>query len=150
MPQELLKYNLMSNKKRALAWDKCYLDIAKNISNMSYAKRRKVGAVLVKNSSIIGYGYNGMPAGMPNSCEISGTTRKEVLHAETNAITKIAKSNESTNGATLYVTLSPCFECSKLISQSGIKRVCYIEEYRNTEGLEYLKSLGIEVVQVVY
>ncbi len=113
----------------------------------SYCKRRQVGALIVKDRMIISDGYNGTPSGFENICEDeSGSTKQYVLHAEANAITKVAQSNNSSKGATLYVTDSPCVECSKLIIQSGIKRVVYDREYRITDGLDLLKRAGVEVV----
>ena len=113
----------------------------------SYCKRRKVGAVLVKDKMIISDGYNGTPSGFENECEENPeTTKPYVLHAEANAITKVAKSNNSSEGSTLYVTTSPCIECSKLIIQAGIKRVVFDEKYRITDGLELLERAGIELI----
>lgn len=113
----------------------------------SYCTRRKVGALLVKNQMIISDGYNGTPSGSENVCELEdGSTKPYVLHAEANAITKVAKSNNSSEGATLYITASPCLECSKLIIQSGIKRVVYSEKYRLEDGLDLLKRADIETV----
>lgn len=113
----------------------------------SYCTRRKVGALLVKNQMIISDGYNGTPSGFENVCELEdGSTKPYVLHAEANAITKVAKSNNSSEGATLYITASPCLECSKLIIQSGIKRVVYSEKYRLEDGLDLLKRADIETV----
>ena len=112
----------------------------------SYCKRRQVGALLVKNQMIISDGYNGTPSGFENNCEDEYNQSKPyVLHAEANAITKVARSNNSSEGATLYVTASPCIECSKLIIQSGIKRVVYGEVYRLTDGIDLLRRAGIEV-----
>ena len=112
----------------------------------SYCVRRKVGALLVKDQMIISDGYNGTPSGFENCCEIDeNTTKPYVLHAEANAITKVAKSSNSSLGSTLYVTASPCMECAKLIIQSGIKRVVYRREYRITDGIDLLKRAGIEV-----
>lgn len=112
----------------------------------SYCKRRQVGALLVKDKMIISDGYNGTPAGFENCCEDeSGRTYPYVLHAEANAITKVAKSNNSSEGATMYVTSSPCIECAKLIIQSGIRRVVYAENYRLDDGLQLLKRAGIEI-----
>ena len=112
----------------------------------SYCKRRQVGALLVKNQMIISDGYNGTPSGFENNCEDENNQSKPyVLHAEANAITKVARSNNSSEGATLYVTASPCIECSKLIIQSGIKRVVYGELYRLTDGIDLLRRAGIEV-----
>ena len=115
----------------------------------SYCTRRKVGALIVKDKMIISDGYNGTPSGFENVCELdNGTTKPYVLHAEANAITKIAKSGNNSDGATLYVTASPCLECSKLIIQSGIRRVVYSENYRLTDGIDLLKRAGVEVVFV--
>ena len=114
----------------------------------SYCKRRQVGALLVKNKTIISDGYNGTPAGFKNICEDeNGHTYPYVLHAEANAITKIARSGNSSEGATLYVTTSPCIECSKLIIQAGIRRVVYVNDYRSEEGLDLLRRVGIECVK---
>ncbi|MBN2613930.1 MAG: dCMP deaminase family protein [Bacteroidales bacterium] len=115
----------------------------------SYCKRRKVGALIVKDKMIISDGYNGTPAGFENICEDENDrTKPYVLHAEANAITKVAKSNNSSDGATLYITSSPCMECAKLIIQSGIARVVYSEHYRTQDGIELLKRAGIEVVHI--
>lgn len=124
-----------------------YLRMAKIWSENSYCTRRKVGAILVKDQMIISDGYNGTPSGFPNICEdADNRTYPYVLHAEANAITKVAKSNNSSYGSTLYVTDSPCIECSKLIIQAGIKRVIYSKMYRMSDGIELLKSAGIETV----
>lgn len=129
--------------------DKKYLRIAYIWAENSYCTRRKVGAIIVKDKMIISDGYNGTPAGFENVCELDdGTTKPYVLHAEANAITKLAKSHNSSEGATLYVTTSPCMECSKLIIQAGIRRVVYCEEYSHKEGLEILKKAGVELVQI--
>ena len=115
----------------------------------SYCNRRKVGALIVKDKMIISDGYNGTPSGFENVCEDEdGHTKPYVLHAEANAITKVAKSNNSSNGATLYVTAGPCMECAKLIIQSGIRRVVYVESYRLSDGIELLERAGIEVIQI--
>lgn len=114
----------------------------------SYCKRRQVGALLVKNNMIISDGYNGTPSGFENVCEENGVTKPYVLHAEANAISKVAKSGNSSEGATLYVTASPCIECAKLIIQSGIKRVVYKDEYRLTDGIDLLARAGIEVEKI--
>ena len=115
----------------------------------SYCERRKVGALIVKDRSIISDGYNGTPSGFENVCEDDqGCTKPYVLHAEANAITKMAKSNNSSDGATLYVTAAPCLECSKLIIQSGIKRVVYRDSYRLQDGIELLERAGVEVEQI--
>jgi len=141
-------------------WDKAHLEVAEIYAQLSSAKRRKVGCVIVKDNRIISIGYNGMPSGWDNECEYTGndffkldshselTTKPEVLHAETNAIAKVAKSNESSEGAVLYTTCTPCLECSKLIYQSGIERVVYKERYRTEEGLTFLEKCGIELEQL--
>lgn len=127
--------------------DYLYMRMARTWSENSYCVRRKVGALLVKNQMIISDGYNGTPSGFENICEDENNVSKPyVLHAEANALTKVARSNNSSDGATLYVTASPCLECSKLIIQSSIKRVVYGEEYRIMDGVELLKRAGIEVV----
>ncbi len=115
----------------------------------SYCDRRKVGALIVKDRMIISDGYNGTPSGFENICEDeNGNTKAYVLHAEANAITKVAKSHNSSNGATLYITDSPCMECAKLIIQAGISRLVYSRKYRITEGLELLERAGIEIDQI--
>lgn len=129
--------------------DQRYLKMAEIWAQNSYCKRRQVGALIVKNKMIISDGYNGTPAGFENVCEDEeNKTKPYVLHAEANAITKVAKSNNSSDGATLYVTSSPCIECSKLIIQAGIKRVVFTENYRLEDGINLLKRAKIEVVQV--
>jgi dCMP deaminase len=129
-------------------FDHSYLEMAEIWAQNSYCKRRKVGALLVKDRMIISDGYNGTPSGFENVCEEDGVTKPYVLHAEANAITKVAKSGNSSEGATLYVTASPCLECSKLIIQSGIRRVVYRDEYRLTDGIDLLRRAGIEVEKV--
>ena len=134
---------------KQLKFDESYLEMAKIWAKNSYCERRQVGALIVKNKMIISDGYNGTPSGFENVCEDEeGMTKPYVLHAEANAITKVAKSNNSSDGATLYVTAAPCLECSKLIIQSGIKRVVYIDSYRLTDGIDLLERAGIEVVQI--
>ena len=129
--------------------DKLYMRMAFTWSENSYAIRRQVGALIVKNGSIISDGYNGTPSGFENVCEDeSGMTKPYVLHAEANAITKVSRSNNSSEGATLYVTSSPCLECSKLIIQAGIRRVVYSENYRLHDGIDLLERAGIECVHV--
>lgn len=129
--------------------DKRYLRMASIWAENSYCQRRKVGAIIVKNQMIISDGYNGTPAGFENICEDSdGITKPYVLHAEANAITKVARSNNSSDNATLYVTASPCVECAKLIIQAGIKRVVFNELYRVTDGLELLARAGVECVHL--
>ncbi len=130
----------------ASKFDDKYLRMAKIWASNSYCKRRQVGALLVKDNMIISDGYNGTPSGFENICEDeNGVTKPYVLHAEANAITKVAKSGNSAAGATLYVTASPCVECSKLIIQSGIRRVVYSDEYRLDDGIRLLKRAGVEV-----
>ena len=137
----------MSEKQLTL--DKRYIRMAGIWAENSYCNRRKVGALIVKNQMIISDGYNGTPAGFENICEDdNGVTKPYVLHAEANAITKIARSNNSSDGATLYVTASPCIECAKLIIQAGIKRVVYRDSYRLTDGIDLLRRAGVEVEQV--
>ena len=127
--------------------DKRYIHMASIWAENSYCTRRQVGALIVKDKMIISDGYNGTPSGFENICEDNnGVTKPYVLHAEANAITKIARSGNSSDGATMYVTASPCIECAKLIIQSGIKRVVYSEKYRLEDGLELLKRANIEVV----
>ena len=134
---------------KQLTLDKRYIRMASIWAENSYCTRRKVGALIVKHQRIISDGYNGTPSGFENICEDeNNVTKPYVLHAEANAITKIARSNNSSDGATLYVTASTCIECAKLIIQSGIKRVVYSEKYRLEDGLELLKRAGIEVVYV--
>ena len=129
-------------------FDHSYLEMAQIWAQNSYCKRRKVGALLVKDRMIISDGYNGTPSGFENICEEDGVTKPYVLHAAANAITKVAKSGNSSEGATLYVTASPCLECAKLIIQSGIERVVYRDEYRITDGIDLLRRAGIEVEKV--
>ncbi len=127
-------------------FDRSYLEMAAVWARNSYCTRRQVGAILVKDRMIISDGYNGTPAGFENVCEDeNGVTKPYVLHAEANAITKVAKSGNSSDGATLYITDSPCMECSKLIIQSGIKRVVYSHDYRITDGVDLLRRAGIVV-----
>ena len=129
--------------------DEAYLDICKTWSKLSYAKRKKVGCIIVKDGAIISDGYNGTPKGFDNVCEIEYNgnlkTKDEVLHAESNAITKLAKSTQSSVGATMYITISPCIDCAKLIIQSGISRVVYKDFYRNDKGIKLLKQAKIKV-----
>lgn len=123
--------------------------MAKEWGKLSYCKRKQVGALIVKDKMIISDGYNGTPSGFENNCEDKNdNTKWYVLHAEANAILKVARSTQSCAGATLYITLSPCKECSKLIHQSGIKRVVYIDKYSDTTGIDFLKKAGVEVLQI--
>ena len=126
-----------------------YMKMARIWAENSYCVRRQVGALIVRDKMIISDGYNGTPSGFENICEDeTGKTKPYVLHAEANAITKVAKSNNSSEGATLYVTSSPCIECAKLIIQSGIKRVVYADSYHSMDGIDLLKRVGIEIVKV--
>ncbi|HVN56682.1 MAG TPA: dCMP deaminase family protein [Bacteroidales bacterium] len=135
--------------EKQIAFDKRYLEMAQIWAKNSYCVRRQVGALIVKEKMIISDGYNGTPSGFENKCEDENNiTYPYVLHAEANAITKVAKSHNSSEDATLYVTTSPCMECAKLIIQSGIKRVVYCNKYHNTDGLHLLKRAGIEVVYI--
>lgn len=137
------------NTKKLNKYDKAYLRIAREWGQLSYCKRKKVGAIIVKNRMIISDGYNGTPSGFENCCEDDeGYTKWYVLHAEANAILKVACSTQSCEGATLYITLSPCKECSKLIHQSGIKRVVYCEGYKDTSGIDFLIKAGVEVERI--
>ena len=134
-------------EEKQLTLDRRYLRMARIWAENSYCKRRQVGALIVKDKSIISDGYNGTPSGFENICEDDqGVTKKYVLHAEANAITKVAASTNNCCGATVYVTASPCIECAKLIIQAGIKRVVYSEEYHLRDGVELLQHAGIEVL----
>ena len=137
----------MEQDSKQVDLDRRYLRMAQIWAENSYCQRRQVGALIVKDKMIISDGYNGTPSGFENVCEDeNGVTKPYVLHAEANAITKIARSGNNSDGATLYVTDSPCIECSKLIIQAGIRRVVYGRKYRLTEGLELLQRAGIELV----
>ena len=139
-------YSVMNKKQEQ--FDKSYLRMALVWSANSYCKRRKVGAILVKDRMIISDGFNGTPSGFENICEDEeGKTKPYVLHAEANAISKVAKSGNDSSGATLYVTDAPCMECSKLIIQAGIKRVVYMIEYRVRDGIDLLRRAGVEVTK---
>lgn len=140
----------LSNEEKKLILDKRYLRMARIWAENSYCERRKVGAIVVKDQMIISDGYNGTPSGFENVCEDeqTGLTKPYVLHAEANAITKVARSNNSSEGATLYVTASPCLECAKLIIQSGIRRVVFNELYRLSDGIDLMRRAGIECIHV--
>ena len=125
-----------------------YLDIAERVAQESYCKRLQVGAIIVKDGNIISFGYNGTPSGTPNKCEENNVTYSYVLHAESNAITKACKSPISTEGATMYLTHSCCLECAKLIIQSGIKKLYYLQDYRDKSGINLLKNCDIDVVKI--
>jgi len=138
----------MSNTKQ-LKYDKAYLRIAKEWGKLSHCDRKQVGALMVKDRMIISDGFNGTPTGFENPCEDeNGDTKWYVLHAEANAILKVASSTQSCKGSTLYITLSPCRECSKLIHQSGIIRVVYENKYKDDSGLRFLEKAGIELMQI--
>ena len=135
--------------ERQAEFDRRYLNMARIWAGNSYCVRRQVGALIVKNKMIISDGYNGTPSGFENICEDeSGKTKPYVLHAEANAITKVAKSNNSSENSTLYITAAPCLECSKLVIQAGIKRVVYFDHYHSEDGLKLLRRAGIELVQI--
>ena len=139
----------MMQETKQLKYDKAYLRIAREWGKLSHCRRRQVGALIVKGRMIISDGYNGTPTGFENFCEDDeGYTKWYVLHAEANAILKVASSTQSCQGATLYITMSPCKECSKLIHQSGITRVVYHTDYKDNSGLEFLKKAGVELQQV--
>ena len=136
-------------EKKQLKYDKAYLRIASEWSKLSYCKRKQVGAIIVRDRMIISDGYNGTPSGFENCCEDNdGLTHWYVLHAEANAISKVACSTQTCENATLYITLSPCKECSKLIHQSGIKRVVYLNGYHDTSGLDFLEKAGVIVSHI--
>lgn len=133
--------------EKELKYAKAYLRIASEWAELSHCKRKKVGAIIVKDRMIISDGYNGTPTGFENPCEDEeGYTKWYVLHAEANAILKVAGSTQSCKGATLYITLSPCQQCSKLIHQAGIKRVVYSNKYKDETGLSFLKKAGVELI----
>jgi dCMP deaminase len=137
------------DKEKILRYDKAYLRMALEWGKLSYCQRKQVGAIIVKDRMIISDGYNGTPTGFENCCEDeSGDTKWYVLHAEANAILKVARSTQSCEGATLYITLSPCRDCSKLIHQSGIKRVVYLNSYKDDSGVQFLIKAGVEVEQI--
>jgi len=137
------------NKEKQIKYDKAYLRIALEWSKLSHCKRKQVGAIIVKNNMIISDGYNGTPTGFDNCCEDKkGETYWYVLHAEANAILKTAKSTHNCDGATLYLTMSPCKECSKLAHQAGIKRLVYIKKYKDTSGINFLSEAGVEIVEI--
>ncbi len=135
--------------EKQLKFDKAYLRMATEWAKLSHCQRKQVGAIIVKDRMIISDGFNGTPTGFENPCEDEeGYTKWYVLHAEANAITKVAASAQSCKGATLYLTLSPCKECSKLVHQAGVKRLVYINGYKDDAGLQFLEKAGVEVVQI--
>ncbi|WP_341900627.1 MULTISPECIES: deoxycytidylate deaminase [Fluviicola] len=136
-------------EEKRMRYDKAYLRMAQTWAELSHCERKKVGALIVRDGRIISDGYNGTPAGFPNCCEDQqGNTEWYVLHAEANAILKVARSTNDCSGAELFITLSPCKDCSKLVLQAGIKRVVYMMEYKDTAGVDFLKSAGVEVVHI--
>jgi len=140
---------MTANKQ--LKFDKAYLKMALEWGKLSHCKRKQVGALIVKDRMIISDGFNGTPTGFDNCCEDeNGTTKWEVLHAEANAILKVASSTQSAKNATLYITLSPCTQCSKLIHQAGIKRVVYANTYKDDAGIKFLEKAGIEIINLPY
>jgi dCMP deaminase len=140
----------MTDKKQ-LKYDRAYLRMALEWGKLSHCKRKQVGALIVKDRMIISDGFNGTPSGFDNCCEDEeGLTKWEVLHAEANAILKVASSTQSAKGSTLYITLSPCTQCSKLIHQAGINRVVYANAYRDTSGLEFLEKAGVKTMHLPY
>lgn len=139
----------MMSEEKQLRYDKAYLRMAKTWSELSHCSRKQVGAIIVRDGMIISDGFNGTPSGFDNCCENdTGETLWYVLHAEANAILKVAKSTHNCQGATLYLTLSPCKDCSKLVVQSGIKRIVFINAYKDQSGVEFLKDAEIEIVQI--
>ena len=140
---------MTANKQ--LKFDKAYLKMALEWGKLSHCKRKQVGALIVKDRMIISDGFNGTPTGFENCCEDeNGATKWEVLHAEANAILKVASSTQSAKNATLYITLSPCTQCSKLIHQAGIKRVVYANAYKDDAGVKFLEKAGIEIINLPY
>jgi dCMP deaminase len=136
---------------KQLKFDKAYLKMALEWGKLSHCKRKQVGALIVKDRMIISDGFNGTPTGFDNCCEDeNGATKWEVLHAEANAILKVASSTQSAKNATLYITLSPCTQCSKLIHQAGIKRVVYANAYKDDAGVKFLEKAGIEIINLPY
>lgn len=141
--------HLTKEEAKQLRYDRAYIRMAMEWAELSHCQRKKVGALIVKNRMIISDGYNGTPTGFENYCEDDeGYTKWYVLHAEANAIMKVAKSTHDMGGATLYITLSPCRECSKLIHQAGVKRLVYLHEYKDRSGLDFLLGAGVELVQI--
>jgi len=141
-----IKYD---SKAKQLRYDKAYLKMAAEWAKLSHCRRKQVGALIVKDSMIISDGYNGTPTGFNNCCEDeNGETLWYVLHAEANAIMKVSKSTNNSNGATLYITLSPCKECSKLVLQAGIKRLVYLKSYKDDSGVKFLQRSGVEIEKI--
>ncbi len=146
MEEGFIKYD---NPKKQARYDRAYLRMAEEWAELSHCHRKQVGALIVKEGMIISDGYNGTPSGFENPCEDeNGDTKWYVLHAEANAIMKVARSTNNARNATLYLTLSPCRECSKLVHQAGIKRLVYKNKYKDTSGIEFLSEAGVEVIQM--
>jgi dCMP deaminase len=146
MTEDRITYENPNKQDR---YDRAYLKMARQWAELSHCQRKQVGALIVREGVIISDGYNGTPAGFDNPCEDDdGTTKWYVLHAEANAITKVARTTNNAIGSTLYLTLSPCRECSKLVHQAGIKRVVFIDQYKDGKGLDFLRKAGIETVQI--
>jgi dCMP deaminase len=146
MEEVFIKYD---DPKKQERYDRAYLRMALEWAKLSHCKRRQVGALIVKDGQIIADGYNGTPSGFDNQCEdCDGTTHWYVLHAEANAIMKVARSMNSAKHSTLYLTMSPCKDCSKLVHQAGIKRLVYLDGYKDTSGIDFLEKAGVEVVQL--
>ena len=140
---------MQDERRKQRKYDIAYLRMAREWAKLSYCERRKVGALIIKDRTIVSDGYNGTPSGFENICEDEENyTKWYVLHAEANAILKMASSTNSSQGGTLYLTLSPCKECSKLVHQSGIKRLVYLERYKDDSGLKFLEKAGVEVEQI--
>lgn len=138
-----------SDPDKQARYDRAYLRLAKEWAKLSHCNRKQVGAIIVRDATIIADGYNGTPTGFENECEDeNGETKWYVLHAEANAILKVARSSNKANGATLYLTNSPCKDCSKLVLQAGIKRLVYIDKYKDSSGLDFLKKAGLELKQI--
>ena len=137
------------NLSKQRRYDIAYLKMAREWGKLSYCKRRQVGAIIVKDKMIISDGYNGTPTGFENKCEDDdGSTKWYVLHAEANAILKVASSTQACDGATLYITMSPCKECSKLVHQAGIKRIVYLKEYKDNAGIAFLEKAGVSIEHI--
>lgn len=147
--EEIIEQGLSREEAKQLKYDRAYLRMAREWAELSHCERKKVGALIVKNGMIISDGYNGTPSGFENFCEDEeGYTKWYVLHAEANAIMKVARSTHNMEGATLYITMSPCKECSKLIHQAGVKRLVYLQEYKDRSGLDFLLEAGVELVKL--
>lgn len=146
MHEPPIKYDDPAKQER---YDKAYLRLAREWAKLSHCKRKQVGAIIVKNATIIADGYNGTPTGFENECEDkNGETKWYVLHAEANAILKVARTTNNANGATLYLTNSPCKDCSKLVLQAGIKRLVYLHKYKDESGLAFLEKAGLDICQI--